>query len=65
MANITIDGIKVSVPDGSTILQAAKEVGIKIPTLCYHPDQAVKANCRVCEARLKVTGLLQAACSQQ
>ena len=34
MVNITIDGIKTSVPDGSTILQAAKEVGIKVPTLC-------------------------------
>ena len=42
MANVTIDGIKISVPDGSTILQAAKEVGVNIPTLCYHPDQVGK-----------------------
>lgn len=64
MANLTIDGMKVSVPDGSTILQAAKEVGIKIPTLCYHPDQAVKANCRVCVCEVEGNRLLQAACSQ-
>ncbi|MHB8124915.1 MAG: NADH-dependent [FeFe] hydrogenase, group A6 [Desulfitobacteriaceae bacterium] len=64
MLNITIDGIKVPVPDGSTILQAAKEVGITIPTLCYHPDQSVKANCRVCVCEVEGNNLLQAACSQ-
>ncbi|MBO8158903.1 NADH-dependent [FeFe] hydrogenase, group A6 [Thermosyntropha sp.] len=63
MVNLTIDGIKVSVPEGSTILQAAKEVGIKIPTLCYHPDQSVKANCRVCVCEVEGNRLLQAACS--
>lgn len=62
MVNLTIDGIKVSVPKGSTILQAAKEVGIKVPTLCYHPDQSVKANCRVCVCEVEGNGLLQAAC---
>jgi NADH-quinone oxidoreductase subunit G len=64
MVNLTIDGIKVSVPEGSTILQAAKEVGVKIPTLCYHPDQAVKANCRVCVCEVEGNRLLQAACAQ-
>lgn len=64
MLNITIDGIKVSVPDGSTILQAAKEVGVNIPTLCHHPDQSVKANCRVCVCEVEGNSLLQAACSQ-
>lgn len=64
MINVTIDGIKASVPDGSTILQAAKDVGINIPTLCYHPDQSVKANCRVCVCEVEGNRLLQAACSQ-
>ena len=64
MVNIKIDGINVSVPNGSTILQAAAEVGIDIPTLCYHPDQAVKANCRVCVCEVEGNRLLQAACSQ-
>lgn len=64
MINLTIDGIKVSVPQGSTILQAAKEVGIAIPTLCHHPDQAVKANCRVCVCEVEGNRLLPAACSQ-
>ncbi len=64
MVNLTIDGIKVSVPEGSTILQAAKEVGVKIPTLCHHPDQAVKANCRVCVCEVEGNRLLAAACAQ-
>lgn len=63
MVNLNIDGINVSVPKGSTILQAAKEVGINIPTLCWHPDQAVKANCRVCVCEVEGNRLLQAACS--
>ena len=65
MINVTIDGIKTSVPQGSTILQAAKEVGVWVPTLCYHPDQAVKANCRICVCEVEGNNLLQAACSQQ
>ncbi|MDD3268623.1 MAG: NADH-dependent [FeFe] hydrogenase, group A6 [Syntrophomonadaceae bacterium] len=63
MVNLTVDGIKISVPEGSTILQAAKEVGVSIPTLCYHPDQAVKANCRVCVCEVEGNRLLQAACA--
>ncbi|MEN6350821.1 MAG: NADH-dependent [FeFe] hydrogenase, group A6 [Syntrophomonas sp.] len=63
MVNLTIDGIKVSVPEGSTIIEAAREVGINIPTLCYHPDQSVKANCRVCVCEVEGNRLLQAACA--
>ena len=64
MANVIIDGIQVSVPDGSTILKAAQVAGLHIPTLCYHPDQAVKANCRICVCEVEGQRLLQAACSQ-
>ncbi len=63
MVNITINGMKASVPEGSTILQAAQQVGIYIPTLCYHPDQSVKANCRVCVCEVEGNRLLQAACA--
>lgn len=63
MINLTIDNIPVSVPKGSTLMEAAKQVGIKIPTLCYHPDQAVKANCRVCVCEVDGNRLLQTACS--
>lgn len=63
MINISIDNEKLSVPEGTTILDAAKEVGITIPTLCYHPDQAVKANCRVCLVEVKGSKNLIAACA--
>ncbi|NMA14895.1 MAG: 2Fe-2S iron-sulfur cluster binding domain-containing protein, partial [Clostridia bacterium] len=63
MVNVIIDGIKVSAPDNATILQAAELAGVKVPTLCYHPDQAIKANCRVCVCEVEGLALLQAACS--
>lgn len=63
MVNLTIDGIKVSVPEGMTILKAAESIGIKIPTLCNHPDQEVKANCRVCVCEVEGNRLLSAACA--
>ena len=46
MLNVTIDGIKVQVKEGSTILQAAQNVGIEIPTLCYLKDLMPDASCR-------------------
>ena len=38
MIHLTIQGIDVEVAEGATVLEAAKAAGIKIPTLCYHPD---------------------------
>ncbi len=63
MVTLTIDGQKVEVPEGSTILQAAKVVGIDIPTLCHHPDQDVKAVCRVCVVEVEGSRTFQAACA--
>jgi len=63
VVTLTIDGQKVEVPEGSTILQAAKVVGIDIPTLCHHPDQDVKAVCRVCVVEVEGSRTFQAACA--
>lgn len=63
MAKLTIDGQSVEVKDGSTILDAAKALNIKIPTLCYHPDQAVKANCRICVVEVEGQRLLVPSCA--
>lgn len=49
---VEIDGIKTSVPPGSTILDAAKKAGIWIPTLCYHPAIQSHATCRICMVEL-------------
>lgn len=63
MVNLVIDSINVSVPCGTTILQAAKKAGIKIPTLCYFHDQAIKGSCRICVVEVKGSRKLSAACS--
>ncbi len=60
---ITINGENISVPDNITILEAAKSIGIKIPTLCHFPDQRVKANCRVCVVEVEGSRNLVASCS--
>ncbi len=46
--NLVIDHIQVSVEPGTTLIEAAKRLKIKIPTLCHHEDLCVAGNCRVC-----------------
>lgn len=48
MVNLTINGIKVSVPAGSTILDAARKTGIEIPTLCFMKEINEIGACRIC-----------------
>lgn len=48
MVNLTINNIKVSVPEGTTILEAAKKVNVTIPTLCYLKDINEIGACRIC-----------------
>jgi NADH-quinone oxidoreductase subunit G/NADP-reducing hydrogenase subunit HndD len=45
---LTINNKSLTVEAGTTILEAAKSAGYYIPTLCNHPDQEIKANCRIC-----------------
>ncbi len=60
---IIIDNKDLVVPEGTTILEAAKKVNINIPHLCYHPDQAIKANCRLCVVEVAGSKKLTPACS--
>jgi len=62
MVNVTIDGKKVQVKEGSTVLEAAKAAGINIPTLCYLKDINQIGACRVCVVEIKGGRALQAAC---
>ncbi len=48
MVTLKIDGKEITVPEGSTILEAARANGIHIPTLCYHPRLAPIGSCRIC-----------------
>ncbi len=52
MPTVTIDGYKVEVEKGATILDAAKKAGIWIPTLCYHPAVSSDGSCRLCMVEL-------------
>ena len=64
LIKLTIDNIEVSVPNGSTILEAAKLAGIKIPTLCYMKDINEIGACRVCLVEAEGARSLLAACVQ-
>jgi len=62
MVNITIDGKKLQVPKDYTVLQAAREAGVEIPTLCYLKGINEIGACRMCVVEIKGARSLQAAC---
>jgi iron-only hydrogenase group A len=63
MVNLKINNVPLSVEEGTTILEAAKRLNFKIPTLCNHPDLIVAGNCRVCVVEVKGARLLAASCA--
>jgi NADH-quinone oxidoreductase subunit G len=56
MVNIKINGTDLQVEDDATILEAAKKVNVKIPTLCYNPDLPPWASCGLCIVRTAGAG---------
>ena len=65
MVKITIDNQKVTVPSGTTIMEAAKSIGVPIPKLCYLKDINEIAACRVCLVELEGMDRLITACNNQ
>jgi NADP-reducing hydrogenase subunit HndD len=63
MVNLKINNIPISVEEGTTVLDAAKRLNFRIPTLCNHPDLSVAGNCRVCVVEIKGARLLAASCA--
>lgn len=63
MVSIELNERKVSVPLGTTILEACRMNGIHIPTLCHHDDLCVAGVCRVCVVEVEGTRTLQASCA--
>jgi NADH-quinone oxidoreductase subunit G len=63
MVNLTIEGRKLSVPAGTSILEAAKEVGVLIPHYCYHPGLPVAGVCRMCLVEVEKAPKLAPACA--
>jgi formate dehydrogenase major subunit len=63
MVNITMNGQKITAPAGSTILQAAKQACIDIPTLCDHPALVSIGACRICVVEVTGQRTLITACT--
>ena len=62
MVTLTIDGVQVTVPSNYTILEAAREANINIPTLCYLKDINEIGACRLCLVEIQGARALQASC---
>ncbi len=63
MINLTIDGQKVQVEEGTSVLEAARTAGVHIPTLCYLPEVQAIGACRVCLVEVQGNKNLQASCT--
>lgn len=63
MVNFTIDHKQISVPEGTTIMEAAAQNGIPIPKLCYLKDVNEIAACRVCVVELEGNDRLLTSCN--
>ena len=53
MPKLTVDGVEVEVPPGSTVLQACEAAGKEIPRFCYHDRLSIAGNCRMCLVEIK------------
>lgn len=63
LMNVSVNGIKVEVAEGTTILEAARAAGFEIPTLCYRKDLNVVGACRLCVVEVKGCDRLVSACN--
>jgi NADH-quinone oxidoreductase subunit G len=62
MPTVTINGEDIEVDEGTTILQAAAQLGYDIPHFCYHPALSIPANCRMCLVEVEGEKKLQPSC---
>src|SRR5262249_11537596 len=63
MPKVTIDGRTIAAREGQTVLEAARDAGITIPTLCYHRDLSVDGSCRLCVVEVENLRGQAAACA--
>ena len=59
---LTIDGREVTVPRGTSLLQAAATLGIEVPHYCYHPGLSAPVQCRICLVEVEGAPKLQPSC---
>ncbi|MGE0442506.1 MAG: 2Fe-2S iron-sulfur cluster-binding protein [Gemmatimonadales bacterium] len=62
LVNVTIDGVQVAVPKGTSIIEAAKQAGVLVPHYCYHPSLPSPAVCRMCLVDVEKAPKLMPAC---
>ncbi len=62
MPTVTINGVEVTVPAGTNLIQAAEEAGFSVPFFCYHPALSAPANCRMCLVEVQGGRKLEPAC---
>ncbi|MDD5288829.1 MAG: 2Fe-2S iron-sulfur cluster-binding protein, partial [Dehalococcoidales bacterium] len=60
---VTIDGLRIEVPAGTTVLEAARGAGIYIPTLCYDPDLEPYGGCSLCVVEIEGMRGLPTSCT--
>ncbi|MCI2807069.1 NADH-quinone oxidoreductase subunit NuoG [Eoetvoesiella caeni] len=63
MVELTIDGKKVEVPEGSMVMQAANKLGLYVPHFCYHKKLSIAANCRMCLVEVEKAPKAMPACA--
>ena len=63
MPTLTVNGSDVTVREGATILDAARQIGIDVPTLCWYPKLPIVGNCRVCLVSIEGSPKLAPACA--
>jgi NADH-quinone oxidoreductase subunit G len=63
MVNLTIDGMEVTVAEGTNLVEAAAAAGVEVPTYCYHPGLTVVGQCRICFVEIEGMPRLVTACS--
>ncbi|MGH7699257.1 MAG: 2Fe-2S iron-sulfur cluster-binding protein [Gemmatimonadales bacterium] len=63
LVSLTIDGVAVSVPRGTLLIEAAKHAGVLVPHYCYHPGLPVAGLCRMCLVEVDKAPKLQIACA--
>ena len=62
IVTITMDGKEITIEQGKTLLEAARENGIDIPTICFHEATTANALCRICVVEVEGMRVLQPAC---
>ena len=63
MPTVEIDGRRIAIEDGTTVIRAAERLGIEIPHYCWHPGLSIAGNCRMCLVEIEKMPKLQIACN--